>query len=377
MSRNERTNSAGIRNGTIFLVSCARKKLPHPAKAKDIYMPSPLFAKSRAYVESTGRPWFILSAKYGLLDPEKRISPYDKTLNKMPKEKRREWAHKVLNKLVPHLEGINYVVILAGSRYREFLEPKLCDRGFHVCVPMRSLGIGEQLRWLNKSDPRRLIDTMRFYNILKRLEKRVGGAAQVLANCNGRMNWPKRGVFFFYEYGETSGSGDGLRVVYVGTHAISTSSQVKLWTRLSQHRGTASYGGGKVNGSIFRRLVGKALAEQNKKLTSWSGSDRNDKLLGSLTSRHICAMPFLWLNVDDTPGPKSRRAFIKHNAIALLSNYRKSPVDSASPNWLGSSSPSEKVRESGLWNQKHVDREDYDPSFLDEMEKRIDRTNPL
>ena len=249
----------------------------------------------------------------------------------------------------------------------------------------------------NGSDSSRLTDTIRFYDILKRLEKRVGGAAQVLANCDGRMNWPTRGVYFFYEYGETrSGSGNGLRVVRIGTNAVSTESKAKLWTRLLQHRGPASRVGGKGNGSVFRDLVGEALAERDNDLLGWSQSEMQnlvsrlvrrpkgkrvfesrDEHLGSLVSRHICAMPFLWLNVDDTPGPKSHRAFIERNAIALLSGYREPPIDPASPNWLGLSSPhkNEKVRGSGLWNQEHVDR-DYDPSFLDEMEKWIDRTNP-
>ena len=368
----------GLRNGTIFLVSCASKKLPKPAKAKDIFMPSDLFKKSRAYVESTGKPWFILSAKYGLLNIKKCICPYNKTLNDMLKEKRCKWAQKVLKNFIPHLEKkrIKSVVILAGSRYREFLEPELRDRGFHVYVPMGGLRIGEQLAWLDKSDPLRLIDTIRFYDILKRLEERVGGAAQVLANCDGRMNWPKRGVYFFYEHGERRlGQGCGLRVVRVGTHAVGTGSKTKLWSRLSQHRGPAKRVGGNHKGSIFRELVGDALAKRNN-LPSWSECNKaEEKHLESLVSRHICAMPFLWLNVDDTPGPKSRRAFIERNAIALLSNYDKPPIDTASTNWLGLSSPSPKVRDSGLWNQEHVDR-DYDPSFLDEMEKRINRTNP-
>lgn len=248
----------------------------------------------------------------------------------------------------------------------------------------------------SRNDSRRLTDTVRFYDILERLERRVGGA-HVLANCNGRMNWPERGVYFFYEYGETrSGSGCGLRVVRVGSHAVSAGSKTKLWTRLSNHRGPASRVGGKINGSVFRQLVGDALAEKDG-LPRWSNSameilvsrlvrrpkgkrvfESRNEYLGSLVSRHICAMPFLWLNVDDTPGTKSRRAFIEYNAIALLSSYREPPIDPASPNWLGLSSPheNEKVRNSGLWNQQHVDR-DYDPLFLDEMEKRIDITNPL
>ena len=358
----------------IFLVSCASEKRPEPAKAKDLYI-SNLFKKSRAYIESTGKPWFILSAKYDLVDPEECICPYNKTLNEMPKEKRRKWAEGVLEQLLLHLDGVNSVVILAGKRYREFLEPELSNRGFNVCVPMRQ--IGKQLSWLDASNSRRLIDTIRFYDILKRLEKRVGGAAQVLANCNGRMNWSTRGVYFFYECGETrSGSGPGLRVVHIGNHAVSTESKTNLWTRLSQHRGPASRVGGKINGSVFRKLVGEALAERNNLPTwSWSGKGRSDERLGSLVSRHICAMPFLWLNVDDKPGPESLRAFIKCNAIALLSNYRERSIDPASPNWLGSRSPHPKVRKSGLWNQEHVDG-NYDPSFLDEMEKRIDRTNP-
>ena len=234
----------------------------------------------------------------------------------------------------------------------------------------------------NGSDSSRLTDTIRFYDILKRLEKRVGGAAQVLANCNGRMNWPTRGVYFFYEYGETrSGSGNSLRVVRIGTNAVSTESKAKLWTRLAQHRGPASRVGGKENGSVFRELVGEALAKRHNLPTwsssrwSWSRKGRSNERLGRLVSRHICAMPFLWLNVDDCPGPESLRAFIERNTIALLSNYYKPPIDPVSPNWLGSSSPSPKVRESGLWNQEHVNG-DYDPSFLDEMEKWIDRTNP-
>ena len=260
MSRTAKTNLAGTGNDVIFLVSCVSKKLPKPSIAKDMFI-SDLFKKSRTYVESTGKPWFILSAKYGLVNPEKRISPYDKTLNKMPKEKRRKWTDGVLDQLLPHLDGVNSVVILAGKRYREFLEPELSNRGFNVCVPMRSLQIGNQLSWLDASNSRRLIDTIRFYDILKRIEKRIGGAAQVLANCNGRMNWPTRGVYFFYEYGETrSGPGNSLRVVRIGTHAVSTGSKTKLWTRLSQHRGPASRVGGKINGSVFRRLVGEALA---------------------------------------------------------------------------------------------------------------------
>ena len=59
----------------------------------------------------------------------------------------------------------------------------------------------------------RAADTARLYDLLDHLEARVGGA-RVLADCSGRMNWPQRGVYFFYENGENrSGLGGRRRVV--------------------------------------------------------------------------------------------------------------------------------------------------------------------
>ena len=88
-------------------------------------------------------------------------------------------------------------------------------------------------------------------------------------------------------------------------------------------------------------------------------------------SEYIGRMPFLWLNVDDIPGPNSKRGFIERNAIALLSGYNHSTSDQPSTAWLGRYSTRERVRLSGIWNNRHVD-EDYDPAFLDEMERLTD-----
>lgn len=87
-------------------------------------------------------------------------------------------------------------------------------------------------------------------------------------------------------------------------------------------------------------------------------------------SNLIGEMPFLWLEADDPPGPESYRAYIERNSIALLSNYDRTYADPPSDSWLGSCSPREKVRHSGLWNQRHVE-EDYDPGFLLELENLV------
>ena len=74
------------------------------------------------------------------------------------------------------------------------------------------------------------------------------------------MEWPARGVYFFFEDGEArSTSGTGPRVVRIGTHALTAKSSTTLWNRLAQHRGVVGTGGGNHRGSIFRLLVGEAL----------------------------------------------------------------------------------------------------------------------
>ncbi len=81
-------------------------------------------------------------------------------------------------------------------------------------------------------------------------------------------------------------------------------------------------------------------------------------------------MPFLWLDINDEPGPDSLRGNIERNAIALLSNYGKMSLDPPSPTWLGQFCNRPLVRESGLWNQNHV-AERYDPAFLDSLEELV------
>lgn len=135
---------------TIALVACVSKKNKSPMSARDLYI-SDWFLKASAYADRISDQWFILSAKYGLLDPDDVIDPYDETLNKMPVKARRDWAVRVQDELIPQLNYGDQLVILAGMKYREFLVDPLGARGFQVEIPMEGLRIGEQLSWLSNN----------------------------------------------------------------------------------------------------------------------------------------------------------------------------------------------------------------------------------
>lgn len=228
------------------------------------------------------------------------------------------------------------------------------------------------------SSPSRREDLVRFYSILGSLEDEIGGRRR-LGDCSGRMPWPNRGVYFFYDQGENqSDTGDGPRVVRVGTHALISASRTTLWKRLSQHRGQHRTGSGNHRGSIFRLIVGAALINRDKlDFPTWGRGNlaKGDIKSGEVALEHqvsqvIGNMSFLWVPVDDEPGPESARGYVERNSIALLSNYNKPALDPPSAGWLGHHSDRDRVRKSGLWNQNHVE-ETYDPSFLDTLERLV------
>lgn len=134
---------------TVYLISCVSTKRATPAPARDLYV-SELFRRARTYVEATKCLWFILSAKYGLVDPDEVIAPYEQTLNTMGASERRKWAEKVQVQMDKRMPAAERIVLIAGQRYREFLMPYLRRRAAKVEVPLEGLRIGEQLNWLGK-----------------------------------------------------------------------------------------------------------------------------------------------------------------------------------------------------------------------------------
>ncbi|MEY9138456.1 hypothetical protein ABIE79_009984 [Bradyrhizobium diazoefficiens] len=134
----------------VAFVSCVKTKADSARPAEQLYI-SPWFVMARRYAERNSDRWFILSAAYGLLDPDRVIEPYEKTLNDMPIADRRGWAKLVTKQM--DLAGVrgNEAIVLAGINYRRHLNMALLDRFAEVEVPMEGLMLGQQLSWLSKS----------------------------------------------------------------------------------------------------------------------------------------------------------------------------------------------------------------------------------
>lgn len=216
-----------------------------------------------------------------------------------------------------------------------------------------------------------------FYSLLRRLAT-APSQGRPLVEYDGRtVSWPRRGLYFFLEAGEyRKVATTELRVVRVGTHAVGTGAKSTLWGRLRAHRGDKK-GGGNHRGSIFRLHVGAALlAAGRKSLPTWAqGSSASRRVKDSeyeherLVSDYLGRMRVLWVGVADEPGPRSHRAVIERNAIALLSN-NLNPIDRPSSSWLGRHSPRPEIVSSGLWNLNHV-RDPYDPVFLELLDSYV------
>ena len=154
----------------------------------------------------------------------------------------------------------------------------------------------------------RKTDLNSFYDILDDLRQKIGGC-RCLYKCTGKSGWPTRGLYFFFEDGEFREDQKSLRVVRIGTHAITATSRTTLWNRLLTHRGHADLGGNH-RGSIFRRRIGEALWKTknypNNFTRTWgagSSAAKSVRLaeapLERDVSTYIGQMPFLWMDVSD------------------------------------------------------------------------------
>jgi hypothetical protein len=134
----------------IVLLSCTKAKLDKPSQAQDLYSPSPMFQKTKAYGKSLNPDkTYILSAKHHLVPLDKQLEPYDMTLKDMNKDEKEKWSQTVISQMKE--KGINpesdTFIFLAGSAYIKPLEKHIPES--NIENPMEGKRMGERLSWLN------------------------------------------------------------------------------------------------------------------------------------------------------------------------------------------------------------------------------------
>ena len=132
----------------IGLVGCASQKLHRPAPARELYV-SQLFRKASAYAEQTCDQWFILSALHGLVHPDTVLEPYNLRLG----DKKNgpliwPWAEAAAKQIEEAVADVDdpQLIILAGEQYQTIR----WRTELPVEIPMKGLGIGQQLGFLTR-----------------------------------------------------------------------------------------------------------------------------------------------------------------------------------------------------------------------------------
>jgi len=137
-----------------ILIGCGSEKRAVPSRAEEVYT-SRYFAAKRNFAISTGLPWAILSAQFGVLQASTIIQPYNKTLGGCSKWERREWAAGVALQIFEWQRYLRCVAIIAGEAYVSPLAATLLALEVTTVLPCKGLGIGEQIAWLKTNTPSR------------------------------------------------------------------------------------------------------------------------------------------------------------------------------------------------------------------------------
>lgn len=146
---------------TIAILGCGDAKQDlsdkvHPIPLAELYT-STYFELKRQYGRQVTDDYYILSAKYGLADPEQNIErAYDLTVHDFGATERLNWARDVHNSLENILASKGTTEItctwLAGQAYLDPIRPVLDETPCEHQFPFdQTAGIGEQMGLLKSA----------------------------------------------------------------------------------------------------------------------------------------------------------------------------------------------------------------------------------
>lgn len=348
-----------LKNKTVSIISCVKTKQNGFHSAKNLYT-SPLFKKSYKIAKKIADEVFILSAEYGLINENKKINYYEKTLNKMSKKEYIEWCEMVEQQLSKKIKNWSKVCIFSGKKYRKPLEKFLSKEKISYHNFLGNKPLGRRLLFLKSLESINMSMYQNIREIYSILEHKNNNGMMFDFNAFPNMTLADKGVYIFLDPNEESIYSNSLpRIVRIGTHAIHDGAKSTIKQRLRAHYGT-KLNSGNHRGSVFRKHIGNALLNKGdleKTSETWGvGSNATkiikdkEKWLELEVSSEIRKLRFCVFEIDDKASKNSKRSTIEKSLINILSTRN---IDLISADWIGKKSPAKEIRRTGLWNIQH------------------------
>jgi len=132
----EELNGAAVRSGRVVLIGSSGAIADEPRPAGELFR-SDGFGRAREHARSSRLPWFVLSAKHGLLDPAEVISPHEVQIDDQPAGYRTAWGEWVVAQLADRLQLDGVVVeVHGGVDFAQPLRQPLSRRGAVLEIPL-------------------------------------------------------------------------------------------------------------------------------------------------------------------------------------------------------------------------------------------------
>ncbi len=122
--------------GRVVLIGSSGDVAVSPRRA-DVLFESAVFTAAREHALRSGRPWFVLSARHGLLDPDDIVGPFTVLFGDQPAGYRAAWAEWVVVQLADRVRLAGTTVeVHGGVDFAQARKAPLARRGARTEIPL-------------------------------------------------------------------------------------------------------------------------------------------------------------------------------------------------------------------------------------------------
>jgi hypothetical protein len=142
----------------VVLIASSGATAAHPQPVARLFE-SPQFAAARERAVSSGHPWFVLSAKHGLLDPDDVVGPFEMQIGDQASGYRATWGEWVVAQLAARVQLQDTVVeVHGGIDFAQPLRAPLTRRGALLDISLPGMWQESELDWtaVHADDPGRV-----------------------------------------------------------------------------------------------------------------------------------------------------------------------------------------------------------------------------